>query len=349
MQKILLLFVTSLLISSCSKDNPVNPPPSASSKGIYVVNEGAFSQNNASLTYYNLETGDVDYNAYSNANNGTPLGDNANSMFILNDKGYIAVDNSNKIEIINLDNFKSLGQIDLGAGGSPREIWMVDSTEGYATSLYSNQVIKFNTVTKSITKKIDVGSYPEGIVGSSGKLFVANSGFGVSNSISVIDIATQNIIKTLHVGFNPRVIIAASDGNVYVACSGSFTDTTVFSGVYKINPVTALVVDSIKINKNPGEMCEVSGSRLFVVNSDGVNSVDMSFTSSPNLTITAAAVNNVTMVVYSIAYDKNSQTIYCGNPKDFTQNGEVAAFNINGSELKRFNTGINPGSIVVRN
>ncbi len=349
MKKIVLLFISSLIISSCSKDNTVDPPAAASSKGIYVVDEGSFSQNNASLTYYNLETGEVNYNAYSNANGGARLGDNANSLFILNDKGYIAVDNSNKIEIINLDNFKSLGQIDLGTAGSPREIWMVDSTEGYVTSLYSGQVIKFSTTTKSIIKRIDVGSYPEGIVGSHGKLFVANSGFGSSNTISVIDLATENVSKNLHVGYNPRVILSASDGYVYVACTGSYTDTTVFSGVYKIDPVSASVLDSIKINKNPGEMCEVSGNRLFVVNNDGVNFVNMSFNSAPTLAIASATVNNISMIVYSVAYDKNSQTVYCGNPKDFMQSGEVAAFKLDGSEIKRFNTGINPGSIVIRN
>ena len=347
MKKILLLLITSLLLASCSKDNSLEPTAPATSKGIFIVNEGLFSQNNASLTYYDFETISVYNNVYSGANGGTPLGDNANSMSVVNEKGFIAVDNSNKIEIINLKNFKSLGQIDLGAGGSPREIWMKDSTTGYVTSLYTNQVVKFNAINKSVIKNISVGDKPEGITGAAGKLFVANSGFGASNSVSVIDIASDAVIKSLTVGYNPRVIVNGNDGKIYVVCTGSYTDTTVLSGVYKIDPASLTVTDSIKLRGFPGEACEVKGNKLFVVNSEGVYSINMNFDSAPSLVIPASVVNNLTMVVYSIAYDKNSETIYCGNPKDFLQNGEVAAFNLSGEEINRFNVGINPGSIVI--
>lgn len=349
MKKILLLLIISLLFASCSKENSVEPTAPASSKGIFIVNEGLFSQNNASLSYFNLETDIVYNNIYSGANGGTALGDNANSMSVVNNKGYIAVDNSNKIEIIDLKNFKSLGQIDIGIGGSPREIWMKDSTKGYVTSLYTNQIVIFNTINKSVVQRINVGDKPEGITGAAGKLFVANSGFGASNSVSVIDLASDAGIKILTVGYNPRVIVNGSDGKIYVVCTGSYTDTTVFSGVYKIDPVSLTVIDSIKLPGFPGEACEVKGNKLFVVNNDGVYSINMNFTSAPSLVIPASSVNNVTMVVYSIAYDKNSETIYCGNPKDFLQNGEVAAFNLKGEEVKRFNVGINPGSIVIFN
>jgi len=82
MNKLILLNALLLtFIIGCSKSNDPLIPPLANSSGVYVVNEGSFTQNNASLSYKNLEDGTVTNNAYSSANNGNPLGDNANSIY----------------------------------------------------------------------------------------------------------------------------------------------------------------------------------------------------------------------------------------------------------------------------
>jgi YVTN family beta-propeller protein len=349
MKKIIpIIFAVFLFINGC--ETIVDPPPTGTaSTGVYVINEGGFAQNNASITFYNLETSETFNNAFSLANNNAALGDNANSMYVVGDIGYIAVDNSNLIQMIDLKTFVSRGIVDLGQNGSPRELYIRDSTAGYVTSLNSDQVIKFNPSTAQIEKRIDVGSKPEGIVESNGKLFVANSGFGADNSISVIDAASDNVTSSIVVGFNPRVIIKGPDGNIYAVCSGSFTDTTVFSGVYKIDPAAAAVVDSFKVGGNPGEAAFMNNSTLLVINSAGVNKLDISVSGSlPSLFLSGMDVNNLFGVVYSISYDAVKETIYLGNPKDFTQNGEVIAYDLNGTQKFKFSTGINPGTIVIK-
>ena len=254
MNKLILLNALLLLfIIGCDKeDPPLLIPPSISSTGVYVVNEGLFGQNNAGLSYKNLEDGIVTNNAYSSANNGNPLGDNANSMTIFGSKGYIAVDNSNKVEIINLNDFKSFGFIDLGMNGSPREIYVKDENTAYVTSLNLDQVAKLDLQTKTVTTRINVGRKPEGIKGANGKLFVANSGFGFDNTVSVIDMASDMVVATLQVGLNPRFVLNGFDNFIYVVCTGSFSDTTIFSGIYKIDPAANVVVDSVQVKNNPG-------------------------------------------------------------------------------------------------
>jgi YVTN family beta-propeller protein len=349
MNKLILLIVLLLVfIISCDKeDPPILVPPSASSIGVYVINEGLFGQNNAGLTYKNLEDGMVTNNAYSSANNGNPLGDNANSMTIFGSKGYIAVDNSNKVEIINLDNFISNGFIDLGMNGSPREIYVKDENTAYVTSLNLDQVAKLDLQTKTVTTRINVGSKPEGMKGESGRLFVANSGFGFDNTVSVIDMASDMVVATLQVGINPRIVLNGLDNFIYVVCTGSFSDTTIFSGIYKIDPVANTVVDSIQVKKNPGEACFVDANTILVINNDGVVKVDLT-TKSVSPLISGMAVNSFFGVIHSISYDLLRATIYCGNPKDFTQNGEVVTFDVNGTETGRFNVGLNPGTIVIK-
>ena len=348
--KILILLISLLLfsINGCDKeDPPILIPPSVSSSGVYVVNEGLFGQNNASLSYKNLEDGTVTNNAYSSANNGNPLGDNANSMTIFGSKGYIAVDNSNKVEIINLDDFKSFGFIDLGMNGSPREIYVKDENTAYVTSLNLDQVAKLDLQTKTVTTRINVGRKPEGIKGANGKLFVANSGFGFDNTVSVIDMASDMVVATLQVGLNPRFVLNGFDNFIYVVCTGSFSDTTIFSGIYKIDPAANVVVDSVQVKKNPGEACFTEINKMLVINNDGVVNVDLA-TKSVSPLISGTAVNSFFGVIYSISYDLLRATIYCGNPKDFTQNGEVVTFDVNGNETGRFNVGLNPGTIVIK-
>jgi len=247
---------------------------------------------------------------------------------------YIAVDNSNKVEIINLDNFISNGFIDLGTNGSPREIYVKDENTAYVTSLNLDQVAKLNLQTKTVT---------------TGKLFVANSGFGNDKTVSVIDMASDMVVATLQVGLNPRVVLNGVDNFVYVVCTGSYNDTTIFSGVYKIDPAANTVVDSILVKKNPGEACFIDATTMLVVNSDGAVKVDLTTKSvSSTPLILGTTVNSFFGVIHSISYDLFRSVIYCGNPKDFTQNGEVVTFDVNGTETGRFNVGLNPGTIVIK-
>lgn len=338
--------MTFFFFAGCEDDVIGDPPPPSVSKGIIVVNEGVFGQNNAGITYHNFENGTTTQNIYASANSGSVLGDNANSIFTFNGKGYIAVDNSNKIEIVDLLNFKSLGFINLGAGGSPREIIILDSTTGYVTSLYSNSVIKFNPSTKSVIKNISVGNYPEGIVYSNGKLFVANSGFGNSNTISVIDVASDAVVKTLQVAANPRIMFKDNAGNVYAVCSGLYTDSTGRGGIFKISSSTATVTDSIIVYKNPGEAALVDNNTIIVVNNNGAFKVNLaSRIVADTAFVSSIKINPTFGVIYSIAYDELRGKLYFGNPKDFQQNGELVEFDLNGKELNRIPTGINPGTI----
>ncbi|HPN37172.1 MAG TPA: hypothetical protein PL041_02130 [Melioribacteraceae bacterium] len=346
----LTLIIFASLFFACSKDDQVTPPKdnplTSKYQGVYIVNEGLYGQNNASLSFINITDNVVFNNIYEDANNSNSLGDTGNEMVIFGNKGYIAVDNSNKIEIINMDTFKSLGFIDLGGAGSPRDVVIVDSTLGYVTSLYNDKLVKFNPTTKQILKDIRVGGKPEAAVYANGKIYVTNSGFGNENTVSVVDIITDSEIAKLKVGLNPRFAHTADDGTVYVVCSGQY-DATGRGGIYKI--VNLTVTDSVIVNNNPGESCLTSNTQMIVANSFGlykVNLSTMSIDSTPF--VNAMDINPIFGVIYSLGFDKKNNNLYCGNPKDFQQNGEIVVLNLSGTEIKRYNVGINPGTIYVK-
>ena len=69
--------------------------------GTFVLHEGNFQGGNASLSFLNNFTG-IMSNGVFTAVNSIPLGDVGQSMTIWDDKGYIVVNNSGKIEVVDL-------------------------------------------------------------------------------------------------------------------------------------------------------------------------------------------------------------------------------------------------------
>lgn len=350
MKKTILLTATVLLftIVSCKDDNnPVDSPSGGSESSVVIISEGLFSQNNSSITYYNLEDKSVSNDVYSAANDNAKLGDTANDLVIVGNKGYISVDQSYKIEVINFNTFESIGMIDLNNYGEPRNLCLIDSTAGYVTT-YNDVVVQFDPKTLQIIGTVKVGLKPEGIVDLGSNLFVANSGWGAGTTVSVIDISTFKVIKEITVKINPQTVI--EDGiNVYVISTGSYTGDG-YGMITEISPSSLSVTDTLSIAKNPGKAAVGNDNQLLVINGDGLVQVQTGDLEIINETlIQGMSVNSLFGTIYSVAFDEEDDLIYLGNPKDFAQNGDVAIYDLSGTEKGRFDTGINPGTIVIRN
>jgi YVTN family beta-propeller protein len=341
--KLLLIVLFSTIFYSCSKDNSTQPVTLVT-KGVFVINEGLYNQNNSEITFYDPSTNQTITNFYSQKN-GKIIGDNANSMFIFDNKGYIAVDGSNKIEVIDLKDGSSLGIIDLGQNGSPREIFILNSNRGFVTSFSKNSVIEFNPTKLTITREIPVGKYPEGIAFASNKLFVANSNLGNGNTVSIIDLNSNSVAKTLQVGRNPRFVGISNDSRVIVGCSGDFFDAGGLGGYYFIDPVNLTITDSILLKYHPQDYALTKDNLMFYINDRGIGKINLTTKNVDTVFIDGMNVNDIYGIVYSLAFDEIEQKLYAGNPKNFTQNGEVKIFDRNGNYLKKFDTKINPGAI----
>lgn len=341
---IYLLIALPLLFNACSSDDEIVQPPVETEKGVVILNEGLFGQNNSSITYYDLKTETTTQNAYAAANEGADLGDTANDMEIFEGKGYIVVNVSKKLEVVNISDFSAAGSIDFTNYGDPREVAIVSANQGFVTT-YNDIVVEFDPSNLSITDTLAVGSKPEGIVYHSGNIFVANSGWGMGSTVTAINVNGKSAAAQIEVGINPRTMLT-DDNYVYAVCSDNYFAPTGREGVYKIDPATLTLVDSIIISGSPGDAV-IGNGKMYVINGTGVVSVDLnSFSIENEALIPAGDVNSFGFGIYSIGYDNENNLLYLGNPKDFTQNGNVGVFDLSGVEKNRIDAGINPGTIL---
>ena len=210
------------VMTSCSDDND-GPETYLQeySTGAYVVNSGNMGTKiESSLTAIDYASSTATQNVFKAAN-GRSLGDTANDGIVYGNKIYLAVDQSNTIEVIDKTTKKSIKQIkttDLlgnAEGAEPRHI-IADGGKVYFTT-YGGYVAAVDTTDFALQKKWQVGSYPEGLVIGKGNLYVANSNYGAGGgNISCINLSNDNVETKNIEGVNNPTSIYYAAGLLYV-------------------------------------------------------------------------------------------------------------------------------------
>ncbi|NIJ55592.1 YncE family protein [Dyadobacter arcticus] len=196
----------SLVVWSCNQSDPA--PKGDFVSGVFVINEGNFSQNNGAISYLTREQSTAEADIFSKVNN-TALKGGVQGYAFTGDKGLILIDNSaaglDKIEFVNANTFTTEGSIGTPDIENPREIVTVGANKAYVSCWGANSNYDYKTgyvavidlATRKVTKKIDIASGPENLVYSNGKLFVGTVSYGGGKSLTVINTSTDEILKTI--------------------------------------------------------------------------------------------------------------------------------------------------------
>lgn len=104
-----------------------------------VVNEGLFTTNTAALSAI-YDDGATYFDIFRSVNQ-RPLGDVAQSMTEINGKYFVAVNNSKRIEILDMKTFKSVGSIRYKQSGSPRFIAPLTDSTAMVSDLMGQLVV----------------------------------------------------------------------------------------------------------------------------------------------------------------------------------------------------------------
>ncbi len=346
-----------LLISGCSKDpirektvDPVSPPPGDTAKlsyknGIFVINEGNLSWANASITYIDNKTDSVYQDIFESANS-RDLGDVAQSMKVLGNKGYIIVNNSNRVEVVSLKDFKTLASIT--GFNSPRYLEFIDSTKAYVTNMKKNiSVVDLKSMT--IVKNIATPYWTENLLHYGQYMFVTCIGsFNESSAnrkaqVYVIDTQSDMIIDSILMGKEPVSITVDRKNKIWVICTGGYNNYEAPT-LKRIDPVLMIVDKSFTFSVQqgvPSRLCiNPTADTLYYIYG-GVFQMPVSAGELPAEPLIPANGH----LFYGLAIHPETGQVYVSDAVNYVQSGYIfKCSQANGQVLHTYKAGRIPGS-----
>jgi hypothetical protein len=324
--------------SACKKDENVNVT-TENYKGIIVVNEGGFNKSNGSIGLYKPGTKTY-FDAFKNANN-RPLGDVVQSIASINDKFYIVVNNSNKIEVVNKSDFKSVASI---TTASPRYILPVSTSKAYVSNLYSNNLQVLDLNSNTVTSTIDLKHWSEGMAFMDGKAYVnANN-----NMVMVVNASSNAVVDSISTWSGLTKVVNAGSTQLGILCSGELDWST--GAVVKDAKFFIVSKDSNKVSKTinltgagyGGSLVYSSFNNAFYFSLGNNKVVEIAMDGTVKDFINLPS----TVSVYGLSIDANDN-IYVTDATDYNSAGKVYVYNSNGTKTNEFSAGIAPNGVLV--
>ena len=344
----LMLIFSLLMILSCNKNDDFGEVNSGSSQyidgnGVFIINEGNYGQGNGSLSFLNLDSMKIGNDIFSQANS-RPVGDVPFSMQIVGKDAWIVVNNSARIEVVNLENMKSVATIPVE--GSPRFAIKVQPNKLYISNFSLNRIFVADIQNQRITGEIPLTGSTEQMVLATGKVFAAfwsNYHFPIlnNNRIFVIDPENDQFIDSVIVGKEPNSMVVDKNGKLWVLCSGGFLNDELPS-LWRINPDEPEVEFTLQfpeINSSPTSLCiNGTGDTLFFLN-QGIFKMAISDSQLPLFSL----IPENEHLFYSLAVHPVTSTIFATDAIDYQQRGIVLRYITNGTFTDSFRAGIIPG------
>lgn len=326
--------------SSCKKDE-TQILETENFKGVLVVNEGGFGKSNGSVGLY--KPGDKSYfDAFKQAN-GRPLGDIVQSIAKIDNQFYIAVNNSNKIEVVNVSDFKSVASI---STTSPRYILKTVDGKAYISNLYSNTLKVLSLADNSISKDIDIHHSSNAMALLSGKVYVST----YDNKLMVVNTANDSLTDSIAVSSGLGPIVNAGSGKIVVLCTGLVDWGS--GNVLENGKIMIFNADSNRAERTvPLSSGSYGGSLVynssnntlyFSLGNNKVYKMDMSGIISDFVTLPAGAV-------YGINCNPINSEIYITDAGDFSSEGKVYIYNQSGVKTGEFTAGVAPNGVLINN
>ncbi len=353
--KIIGMFILAIsILVSCKKDMPsLSITEGNYENGYFVSNEGGFGSGNGSISFISNDN-TVENDVFASVNYFL-LGDVVQSMNVINDKAYIVVNGSAKIEVSSIDSMTHVSSIEGGYFQSPRYILQVDENKAYVSDWgagFGGAIVVIDLDSNIQSGFIFNGSSPDGLVKTGDKVFTADGGYGWSGSsprVSVINTITDEIESTIDVGHVPRSIQVDANGDVWVLCEGatnydptwSYIESHTAGQLIRINGVTAQITETFIFadsTQHPSNLViDDAGTTLYFNNGGWTKAVyafDISDTELPSTSL-------INKSFYGLGC--NGGYIYGTDAVDYMQSGWSFRYTTSGTVVDSVQVGIIPG------
>ena len=343
------------LLSGCNNEDeklllPDTQTTTPGNGSFYLLNEGNYGQNNATLDFFDAEDGTYYTNIYPSRNPevAMELGGTGTDLKIYENRLYAVMNGSHKVEIMTADSAKHIADVDVP------NCRYICFEGGYAyVSSYTAQVYKIDIAAAKVVDSVSVGREPEEMAVVGGKLYVANSG-GYSylsgeydSTVSVIDLATFREIKKIDVAINLHHLKADGKGNLYVTSRGNYGDIP--SNLYVIDLATETVkalniaASDIGMDNNiayvySSEWSDVTGKTTYTSHTIDLNSQ----------TVSEGHFIPEGVAPYSLTVNPITKELVVTDAGDYTTSGKVYFITPDGKIEKTVFAGVSPGHVAFK-
>ena len=314
--------------------------------GLFITNEGNFQYGNATLSFYDPVSKNVENELFYRAN-AMKLGDVAQSMVIRDGVGWVVVNNSHVIFAIDINTGREIGRITNLT--SPRYIHFLSDEKAYVTQIWDNRIFIVNPSTFEITGYIPVpdmtmeqGSTEQMV--QWGKYVFVNC-WSYQNRILKIDTEKDAVVDELEVGIQPTSLAMDKNNKLWSVTDGGYEGSPYgyeAPSLYRIDAESFEIEKEFKFSFGdaPSEV-QLNGTRdkIYWINDD-IWEMDVNADKVP----VAPFLKSMGTIYYGLTVDPANGDVYIADAIDYQQQGMILRYSPQGEELDKFYVGIIPGA-----
>jgi hypothetical protein len=335
-----IVIVSTLFFAACGKDPVVSTPYES---GVFVIHEGAFLGGTGTVSFYNRSIGGSKNDIFALENSGAAVGNVLQSMTIVNGKGYLMVNNANRIIVVDAKTFKF--QDSIVSTTLPRYLLNINDTKAYVSEWgqggITGAIKVLDLTTKKFTKTIATGKGADKMLRVGNSVWTVNDGgFDIDSTVAIVDIATESVSSKINVGIAPNSLVQDTNGDVWVLCGGEYSTPNGRLVRIKNNVIAASFnvpqgAAALSINNAKNTLYFVAGNSVY--QKDLTATAPIVWASKPNST-------SVFGSLYGMAIDPKTDNVFIADAKNYASAGTVYIFNSAKTLQDSLKTGIIPSN-----
>ncbi len=305
----------------------------------YILSEGSFSPGAAKLSLYQYSGNSFSLNVFSPGNIGLypdGLAKFQSNLYMLEQGNFGGAGKLYKLDsagtVVNSKVF----------GTNPYSLTVINN-KVYATNGPGSKVTVLDINTLNIIKEVNVGVYPQEILGFHNKVFVCNtSAFGGASdsSVSIINSATDSVVARVFFNYQPVAIAITNDQKLLIGTTGPQ------GTIYKLDPDTYQKLDSFTVAGGVDkDICVDKNSNYvyFINYNNNIGRLNLSTRVSDEFIMNP---NPASSFFYGYNFDYTNNKHFIADAKNFTVSGSLYIYSQAGVLEHTYTTGVAPRRIV---
>ncbi|NQV52595.1 MAG: hypothetical protein HQ500_05395 [Flavobacteriales bacterium] len=284
--------------------------------------EGNFQYNNASITAYGLETGEVVQRVYEIENDAS-IGDILQSIYRKGDSLFVVMNNSGLIRILADSSLKQIGMIE--GLSSPRHVHFIGSNLMLVSDLFSQLISVVDLKSLQIIRTVPVGQWAEMFGVAGGKVIIAGMGDSVLLRLNEQHSSIDSIIS---LEMAPERIISSKDSLLIAG------NTEYGSKLAWLTPKMEVVYTELSFTING---LAIQGNYVYILGKSRV------FVYNLQLVLIGGWRHDASTPYALFA---NEDGVFISDVKDYISKGEVLYFGHDQELIDRIECGYIPQSMI---